>query len=617
MFDVAVVGGGIAGMATAARLQARGLRTIVLEAHGQPGGCAGFFRRRGFAFDVGATTLVDFGPGGVGGELLESTGFGPVEGEHLPGYVAWLPDRSVTLHRDPTRWARTRLEAFGDTRAHRAFWGLLDRLAAVFWRASRRGIKLPIQGPSDLARAVRAVGPGGLPLVRYLGWTLERALVAFGLEHDRPLMGLLAMLVEDTVHSTIAAAPLINAALGITIRGAGLTRPRGGMRGFWDRFVAGYRARGGELRVGTAALRIEGHDGAFQVITRRGRVAAAQVVAALPAPLAARLGPDPVAEALAPYLRRDAPAMGGAVVVFLGVPEGEVAGQPFTHHQLLHDYDRPLGDGNNMFVSVSAPGDDQSTPPGYRAVMISTHCELAPWEDLAPHEYQAQKRQAGARLLAMARRVYPALGENAAVFEIATPRTYERFTCRPRGAVGGIRLSLASANQHAIPHDLGIPGYWLAGDTTWPGLGTVACCLGSRIVAEGVLARRARSAARRRVPQATRSRPEVILADLVEELATADAEALCRSGPVAAAGRQGALDRASLHLGEQSAQRQRLGGVADSRRSHVKRLVGVEVLGQDRPSPRRDDCPCQGVLQLPDVARPGSLADGREGLGGE
>ena len=72
MYDVAIVGAGIAGMATAARLQARKFSTIVLEAHGQPGGCAGYFRRKGFSFDVGATTLVDFEAGGVGGELLES-----------------------------------------------------------------------------------------------------------------------------------------------------------------------------------------------------------------------------------------------------------------------------------------------------------------------------------------------------------------------------------------------------------------------------------------------------------------------------------------------------------------------------------------------------------------
>src|SRR5438045_3110997 len=157
MFDVAVIGGGIAGMATAARLQARGVSTVVFEAHGQPGGCAGFFRRRGFAFDVGATTLVDFQPGGVGGELLADVGMPDPPGEHLPGYVAWLPDRPVTLYRDPSAWAAERLRALGDTPAHRRFWHRLDRLAGVFWAASRAGVRLPVRSGADLLRAVRAV----------------------------------------------------------------------------------------------------------------------------------------------------------------------------------------------------------------------------------------------------------------------------------------------------------------------------------------------------------------------------------------------------------------------------------------------------------------------------
>jgi phytoene dehydrogenase-like protein len=184
-------------------------------------------------------------------------------------------------------------------------------------------------------------------------------------------------------------------------------------------------------------------------------------------------------------------------VVFLGVPEEEVSGQEFTHHQLLQDYEKALGNGNNMFVSVSAAGDDESAPPGQRAVMISTHCELGEWEGLSPRQYQERKDWIGRRLLGFARRVYPTLGERASVFEVATPRTYERFTRRPRGAVGGARLSLGNANQRATPHDVGVPGFWLAGDTTWPGLGTVACVLGSRIVAEGVAARAVRAGGRR------------------------------------------------------------------------------------------------------------------------
>jgi C-3',4' desaturase CrtD len=490
--DVAVIGAGIAGMATAARLQARGLSTVILEAHGQPGGCAGFFRRRGFAFDVGATTLVDFRPGGVGGELLEAVGLPPVDGEALPGYVAWLPDRVVTLHRDPAAWGAERLRALGDTPAHRRFWRWLDRLAVVFWRASRAGVGLPLRGAGDLFRALRALGPTGLPLARYLRWTVGDALRRCGLREDRPLVGLLGMLLEDTVHARVDDAPLVNGALGITIRGAGLTRARGGMFGFWRRFAAHYRALGGTLRVGCPVGRVDrlpaAAGGGFRVHTRRGVFAAAQVVSAVPAALTARLAPPEVGEALRPYLRRDAAAQGGAVAVFLGVPEAEVAGQAFTHHQLLQDYDRPLGNGNNMFVSVSAADDTESAPPGHRAVMISTHCDLGEWEGLSPAEHAARKAGAGERLVGLARRVYPELGRGALVWEVATPRTYERFTGRPRGAVGGVRLSLTNANQRAVPHDVGVPGFWLAGDTTWPGLGTVACVLGSRLVAERALA---------------------------------------------------------------------------------------------------------------------------------
>ncbi|HEU5227316.1 MAG TPA: FAD-dependent oxidoreductase, partial [Ktedonobacteraceae bacterium] len=250
MKDVAIIGAGIAGIATATRLQKQGCSTIVFEAHGQPGGCAGFYRRKGFSFDVGATTLVDFAPGGVGGEWLASIGMPPIAGETLPGYLAWLPDRTVALHRDPALWANERLKALDDTPAHRAFWDFLDRLARVFWQASRNGVRLPMQHLRDVVGNLRALGPANILQARYLRWTMGDALRAYGLREDRALVGLLSMLVEDTVHSSIDQAPLINAALGVTIRGAGLMRACGGMGGFWRKVVAHYRGMGGELRVG-------------------------------------------------------------------------------------------------------------------------------------------------------------------------------------------------------------------------------------------------------------------------------------------------------------------------------------------------------------------------------
>lgn len=490
---IVVIGGGIAGMATAARLQAVGTPTTVLEAHSKIGGCAGYFRRRGFSFDVGATTLVDFEAGGVGGELLAQIGMSPLHGQALPGYVAWLPDRTITLHRDPTAWAAERLQALGDTPAHRRFWSLMDRLAAVFWEASRRGIKLPIRTLGDVTHNIRQIGVQNVPMARYLLWTVGDALRHFGLRGDRPLVGLLSMLIEDTVHSTVDAAPLVNAALGVTIRGAGLMRHEGGMRGFWEAFGAHYQAMDGDLRTRHRVIAVKGEHGRFTVETAvdSGKIVtfeADQVVSALPIGLTSVIAPKTVSARLQHYIRRDERAMGGAVVVFLGVNADEVEGQSFTHHQLLQDTASPLGNGNNMFISVSAPDDTHSAPPGYRAVMISTHCELSEWEGLSDAAYEARKCELGDRLIGYARRVYPRLGERPLVYEVATPRTYANFTHRPGGAVGGVRQTRWNSNQFAVPHNIGVPGFWLVGDTTFPGLGTVACVLGSRIVAEGVMA---------------------------------------------------------------------------------------------------------------------------------
>src|SRR5262249_23837973 len=168
MYEVAVIGAGVAGLCTAARLQARGLSTIVFEAHGSPGGCAGYFRRRGFAFAVGAPTLVHFELVCVGGGMLHAIVLPPVHGERLPGYVAWPADRRVPVSRDPALWRDERLGTLGSSSHHHRFWQLLDRLAEVFGPASRAGLRLPLRGAADLLRALGCVGWEGLPLLGYL-----------------------------------------------------------------------------------------------------------------------------------------------------------------------------------------------------------------------------------------------------------------------------------------------------------------------------------------------------------------------------------------------------------------------------------------------------------------
>ena len=368
---------------------------------------------------------------------------------------------------------------------------MLDRLADAFWTATRAGDPdadphaRPTRWPTS-ARCDRGTCRWPGTSARTLGETLHR----YGLRDDRALVALLGMLVEDTVHSTVDRAPLVNAALGITIRGAGLSRYRGGMHGFWRLLVGRYRELGGDLRTGCRVSRVDGRAGAFRVETNRGPVRAAQVVSALPVEATARVAAATgVGRRLRRYLARDRDDLGGAVVVFLGVPEREVDGQALTHHQLLHDYDRPLGDGNNMFVSVSAPDDRDSAPPGHRAVMLSTHTELSTWDTTGEVEYARRKRAAGAQPHRAGPPGVPATGRGGRVLRRRHPAHVPDLHV-PAGRRRRRGPAEPAQRQPARrPARLGVDGLWLVGDTTWPGLGTVACALGSRLVADRVASR--------------------------------------------------------------------------------------------------------------------------------
>lgn len=484
--DVAVIGGGVAGMSTAARLQADGYSTVVLEQHHSVGGCAGYYERAGFRFDVGATTLVDFVPEGVGGQLLSAVSFESPSMEIQDAYDVWLPDRRVTLYRDQADWDAERRTKLGDDRRHLAFYDFIDDLSARLWRLTRTDVKMPIQSVGDLVRNASAVGLRDLPLARYLRWTMADAMRAHGVYDDRPLRAVVSMLVEDTVHATLDDAPLLNAVLGMTIRRTGLGRATGGMYGFWQSFVDQYTDVGGRVETGRTVTAVTGSNGGFRVDSAAGPVHADQVVSTVPVPVTRSIAPTVVGDRLDEHCSMLQAHEGSALVLFLGVPEAEVDSRERTHHQILQAYDEPLGNGNNMFVSVSAPGDDVSAPAGHRAVMLSTHCAVEPWQGLDGAAYEEQKAAAREQLLAGGRTVYPDLGTDPVVSEVATPVTYEQFTNRPRGAVGGYRQTPANANQGAVPQNIGIEGFYLAGDTTWPGLGTVACVKGSKIAADHV-----------------------------------------------------------------------------------------------------------------------------------
>ena len=118
---------------------------------------------------------------------------------------------------------------------------------------------------------------------------------------------------------------------------------------------------------------------------------------------------------------------------------------------------------------------------------MSTHTNLNDWWRLYGHDgaaYDARKAAYADKMLAAAETVLPGLREAAKLIMPGTPVTFEQFTRRTRGWVGGFpQTSLFRAWGPRLGANL-----WMVGDSIFPGQSTAAVALGGLRVARTILA---------------------------------------------------------------------------------------------------------------------------------
>jgi phytoene dehydrogenase-like protein len=117
---------------------------------------------------------------------------------------------------------------------------------------------------------------------------------------------------------------------------------------------------------------------------------------------------------------------------------------------------------------------------------ISSHTRLKDWWDLFERDraaYEARKDFYTERILAAAEIALPGLREAANLILPGTPVTFQRFTRRAWGWVGGF----PQTNLYRTWAPRLVPGLWLVGDTVFPGQSTAAVALGGLRVAQTIL----------------------------------------------------------------------------------------------------------------------------------
>ena len=484
-----VIGAGVGGLTAASLLLKAGFPVTVLEAHVYAGGSAGTFYHKGYRFDAGATLAGGFSTGGPHARVAEILGLTwpvhPVD----PAWVVHLPDKQIVQWADQARWEAERQEKLPGTEK---FWRTQEKLAAISWDISARPFPWPPQSVGDLWTLTRALRPATITAAPYLAQTMGNVAHShFSANGKFPGK-------QDEFHTFLDAQLLISAqttadkanalygSAALDLPRRGVNHVRGGIGNLADTLVDWFRENGGVLhfRQKVESL-VPRTDGTAVIRTDKGMVLNADIVLANLTPwgLANVLGKSTPASFQ--HALKDTPATWGAFTLYLGLNGESLPDGIADHHQVVTDPGRPLGEGNSVFISLSDVQDDSRAPVGQRAATLSTHTAITPWWRLKENDfpaYEARRAEYVERMLEAAERAIPGLQQAIRLCLPGTPVTFERFTRRPMGMVGGFaQESLFAAQGPAT----GIPNVWLVGDSVFPGQSTAGVSVGAmRVAAE-------------------------------------------------------------------------------------------------------------------------------------
>ncbi|WP_224370502.1 phytoene desaturase family protein [Hyalangium versicolor] len=490
-YDAVVVGAGFGGLATALELAQRGARVALCEALNYPGGCASTFHRDGYAFESGATLFSGLAEEQLFGQWVRRYGL-DVEVDWIDPLVELrTPSLKLSVHRDRQRFLE-QLFLLPDAPVGglRDFFALQRQVADALWALFDEPALLP---PLDVRALLRHAArvPRYVPLLRWLGRPLGAVLEHFGLLRFTPLRTFLDALCQITVQCSAAEAeaPIALAAMDYYWRGTG--HVRGGIGRLASALVEAIQRSGGQVLLANRVKSLAPEPGGWRVETRRGELHARQVAAnVLPRGLLRLLGlPPERLPRLVELAGRVEEGWGAAMLYRVArAPEGAPA--KACHLELVQDESAPLVEGNHLFVSISGEADTGRAPPGYRTLTLSTHVPLRRMAEQSPEAQGRYIAGIQSRMREGLARLAPEWEAHVLHELTASPRTFERFTRRDAGAVGGVPRRAGLHQYRELSPRPVAEGLWLVGDSVFPGQSTLATALGGIRTAARIAARR-------------------------------------------------------------------------------------------------------------------------------
>jgi len=478
-YDVLLVGSGFGAMTAAALLAKRGMRVGVLEQAKYPGGCSSSFKRKGYWFETGATTLVGLDEHMPLRYLLDQTGIAlPLRKLEVPMQVH-LPDgQVVTRYTQLEDWIQEAERVFGRYN-QRPFWEHCYRISRAVWRTSSEQRSFPFSNATDLLQSLRHIKLHQLKLLPAAFRTMKDVLNRYGLLQNKLLVDFVNEQLLITAQNQLEEVNELFGATALCYTLYGNYYVDGGLINLVRPLEEYLVARGSSILYRHSVQEIEPLQDVYAVHTSRGTYQSRFVISGIPLnDTLAMFQEENVRTRLKGYLM-PSEMLNGAFTMGL-VLRGQLP-QQVLHHQVHVPERLPYVGSKSFFVSFSHPADSLRAPAGETVVAISTHVPdpvQTYIEDKKPLEEAIIGVLEKQELLQRQQIVYR---------DSATPGAWIFWTQRAYGMVGGYPQYSHVKPWQMKDARLDHKGAYICGDTVYPGQGIVGTCLSGIIAVHKLL----------------------------------------------------------------------------------------------------------------------------------
>jgi phytoene dehydrogenase-like protein len=470
--DVAVIGAGIGGLSTASLLARSGRSVILLDRAQQAGGVCQPLAIDGYRFELGATLLSGFSPGGPLATLCQRLGIDIPLKESDPVLQVALPRHRIGLWANPEAgWREVRREFPGDEAGWRALWRELESLAAEREQALQQLPPLAPAGWRERLRVWRVLAPAMLsPLPSQTRVMLKRAMAtSFGatlLRHD--LCEGSQRVFEAALWYLLLRDPeecsTLEAAVALRQARRGVVAIPGGVAALVAALVEKFQGDGGQLRLGTAVARLVSEGSRIRGLVTEGgeTIKARWVVADVPPDI---LTGSLLSPAHGWFRRRRLPEgpwrpTHVAQAMVLAVPGSLLPSELSGHCFIIADVHRPAREENLIFIRVTPAWDETQGPAGIRCLTVGRFVPLRPPNEDTPVEPV---------LLEALDEIAPGVASAMIFHRMLTPADLEEVWGRPAAAMRYAVGSRDWLGQGGLPYRLGRPGLLAVGEWICPG----------------------------------------------------------------------------------------------------------------------------------------------------